>query len=114
MPIAVFPGIALTGAKVSDLVTDPQAQFEAQTALRERFQSPFALAAMDLSVEAEAFGCALHRSDMEIPSVTGRLVTSMEQAEKLGVPKPGDKRTAVYLETVRRLRQLPDRPLVLG
>jgi uroporphyrinogen decarboxylase len=69
---------------------------------------------MDLSAEAEAFGCTLHISDNEIPSVTGRLVTNLEQARKLPVPQPGDRRTAVYLETVRRLKQLPSRPLVLG
>ena len=30
------------------------------------------------------------------------------------MPQPGDRRTAVYLETVSRLRRLPDRPLVFG
>ena len=114
MPIAVYPGLALTGAKVSDIVTNPQVQFETQLALHERFGTPFVLSAMDLSAEAEAFGCAIHRSENEIPSVTGRLVTNRDQAEKLCVPQPGDRRTAVYLETVRRLRRLPDRPLVLG
>ena len=114
MPIAVYPGLALTGAKVHDVVTNPQAQFDAQLALHERYRSPFVLSAMDLSAEAEAFGCTLQLSDTEIPTVTGRLVTSLEQAQKLAVPQPGDKRTAVYLETVRRLRRLPDRPLVIG
>ena len=114
MPIAVYPGLALTGAKVCDVVTNPQAQFDAQIALHERYRTPFVLSAMDLSVEAEAFGCAIHASETEIPSVTGRLVTGLEQAQKLSVPQPGDKRTAVYLETVRRLRQLPDQPMVFG
>jgi uroporphyrinogen decarboxylase len=114
MPIAVYPGLALTGAKVCDVVTNPQAQFDAQIALHERYHTPFVLSAMDLSAEAEAFGCTIHSSETEIPSVTGRLVTGLEQAQKLSVPQPGDKRTAVYLETVRRLRQLPDQPLVFG
>jgi len=114
MPIAVYPGMALTGATVRDIVTRPAAQFDAQAALHDRYHTPFVLSAMDLSAEAEAFGCALHAADNEIPSVTGRLVTSLEQARKLAVPQPGDRRTAVYLETVRRLRQLPGKPLVLG
>jgi len=114
MPIAVYPGLALTGARVRDIVTNPQAQFDAQLALHERFRTPFVLSAMDLSTEAEAFGCAIHSTDGEVPSVTGRLVTNLEQAQKLAVPRPGDRRTAVYLETVRRLRQLPDKPLVIG
>lgn len=114
LPIAVYPGLALTKARVCDVVTDPQAQFEAQTVLHERYKTPFVLSAMDLSAEAEAFGCTLYASENEVPSVTGRLITTLEQAERLAVPKPGDKRTAVHLETVRRLRALPDRPLVLA
>ena len=104
MPIAVYPGLAITGARVHDVVHDAEAQFQAAAALRDRYQTRWALSAMDLSAEAEAFGCALYLSDMEIPSVTGRLVTSLEEAKKLAVPKPGDKRTGVYLETVSRLR----------
>ena len=103
MPIAVYPGLALTGATVRDVVTQPRAQVEAQAALHERYRTPFLLSAMDLSVEAEAFGCGLHLSDNEIPAVTGRLVTNLEQARNLAVPRPGDKRTAVYLEAVRQL-----------
>jgi uroporphyrinogen decarboxylase len=114
MPIAVYPGLALTGASVKDVVNDPGAQFEAQAALHERYRRPFVLSAMDLSAEAEAFGCALYLSEAEIPSVTGRLVTDMGQAQRLPVPTPGDKRTWVYLETVRRLSRLPGAPFVLG
>lgn len=114
MPIATYPGLLLTGATVREAVNNPQVQFEAIAALHERYRTPIVLSAMDLSAEAEAFGCALHVSDHEIPSVTGRLVTSLEQARELPVPQPGDRRTAVYLETVRRLKKLPSRPLVLG
>src|ERR1017187_6161403 len=98
MPIAVYPGLALTKARVCDVVSDPQAQVEAQMALQERYQTPVVLSAMDLSAEAEAFGCALRFSETEVPSVIGRLVTSLDQAQRLAVPKPGDKRTSVHLE----------------
>ena len=114
LPIATYPGLALTGGTVRQAVQDPQVQFDAVAALHARYQTPAVLTAMDLSAEAEAFGCTLHVSDNEIPSVTGRLVTTMEQANKLAVPQPGDRRTAVYLETVRRLKKLASRPLVLG
>ncbi|HOX56033.1 MAG TPA: uroporphyrinogen decarboxylase family protein [Verrucomicrobiota bacterium] len=114
LPIATYPGLALIGATVRQAVNDPQVQYDAVAALHGRYQTPFVLSAMDLSAEAEAFGCTLHVSDNEIPSVTGRLVTNLEQVAKLAVPQPGDRRTAVYLETVRRLRKLPSRPLVLG
>jgi len=114
LPIATYPALALTGVKVSDIVTNPQAQYDAQAALRQRHHSPFALSAMDLSAEAEAFGCTIAMSDSEIPTVTGRLVTSLEQAEQLAVPQPGDRRTSVYLEAVRRLSKLSGEPFVFS
>jgi uroporphyrinogen decarboxylase len=114
MPIAVYPGLALTGATLRDIVTNPQAQFEAVAALHERYRSLFVLSAMDLSAEAEAFGCTVQMAENEIPSVIGRLVTTREQADQLPIPQPGDKRTAVHLETVRRLRKLTSTPLLLG
>lgn len=114
MPIAVYPGLALTKARVCDVVSDAGKQAETQIALHERYRTPFVLSAMDLSAEAEAFGCALYLSENEVPSVTGNLVTTMEQARSLAVPKPGEKRTAVHLEAVRRLRALPDEPMVFA
>ena len=114
LPIAVYPALALTGATVRDIVTDPRAQFEAQAALHRRYQMPFVLSAMDLSLEAQAFGCEVMMSDTEIPTVTGRLITSMDQAQQLTVPAPGAGRTNVALETVTRLCSLPGGPMVLG
>ena len=114
MPIATYPGMVLTGAIVRDVVTDPHAQFEIQTALHQRYRTPIVLSAMDLSVEADAFGCAVTLSDHEVPSIPGRLVTDQAAADRLPVPEPGARRTAVYLEAVRLLRRLPDHPLVLG
>ena len=110
MPIAVYPGATLIGARVQDIVTNAQTQFEASAALHHRFHTPFALSAMDLSVEAEAFGAQLVMSANEIPTVVGRSVASLSQAQALAVPKPGDKRTQVYLEAVSLLKQLPSVP----
>ncbi|MCX6904759.1 MAG: uroporphyrinogen decarboxylase family protein [Verrucomicrobia bacterium] len=114
MPIAVYPGATLIGARVQDIVTNARTQFEASAALHHRFHTPFALSAMDLSVEAEAFGAQLVMSANEIPTVVGRWVTSLSQAQALAVPKPGDKRTRVYLEAVSLLKQLPNKPMVLA
>jgi uroporphyrinogen decarboxylase len=114
MPIAVFPGAALAGRTVRDVVTDPAAQFEASAALHRRYGTPVVLSAMDLSAEAEAFGASIAMSEHEIPTVVGRCVTSQEGARALAVPAPGAGRTHVYLEAVRRLKELADHPLVLG
>lgn len=114
LPILTYPGARLAGVSVREMVTCPEAQVAAVTALRARFPIRVVLSAMDLSVEAEAFGSAVHLAEQEVPTVSGRRVRSRAEAEALEVPAPGAGRTAVYLETVRRLRQLPGRPVVLG
>jgi uroporphyrinogen decarboxylase len=114
MPIAVFPGLSLTGGTVREAVTRAEVQVAASVALHERYQTPFALSAMDLSVEAEAFGCKIMMSDDEVPTVTGSLITTPDGARALRQPQPGEGRTPVYLETVRQLAALPDQPLVLA
>jgi uroporphyrinogen decarboxylase len=114
MPIALYPGLALTGATVSDLVTNHGVQAEAALALRERFRSPVLLSAMDLSAEAEAFGAEVHFADQEVPTVTRPVLSSPGEAKTLSVPSPGDRRTAVYLGTVRELKVHAGDALVLG
>jgi uroporphyrinogen decarboxylase len=114
LPIVTYPGATLVGRSVHQLVTDPAAQVAAQTALHERLQTFAVLTAMDLSAEAEAFGCSVMFSEHEPPAVTGRLITNGAAAAALAIPTPGAARTQVYLETVQRLRALPDKPLVLG
>ena len=114
MPIAVYPGLKLCGGTVRDVVTNPAVQCAAQAALHERYRTPFLLSAMDLSAEAEAFGCTVNLSETEVPTVTGRLVTTLAQARDLAVPQPGAGRTRVYLETIQRLRQISEHALVLG
>ena len=114
MPIAVYPGATLTGAKVSDLATNAGAQFEAAAALHERYRTPVLMSAMDLSVEAEAFGAEVHFAEQEVPTIIRPVLASASEVNELALPAPGDKRTAVYLETVRKLKKLAGRPVVLG
>lgn len=114
MPIAVYPGAQLTGAHVVDLVTNPRAQADAVLALHERFHTPILLSAMDLSAEAETFGCAIRVEAAEIPTVTGRRASSAAEIRALPRPHPGDRRTAVHLEAARLLVQQADGAPVLG
>lgn len=114
MPIAVYPGGGLAGVSVREIVTNASAQVAASTAMHRRYRTPVVLSAMDLSVEAEAFGAEIVMSDGEIPTVVGRIVTTLNQAQSLRIPGVGEKRTQVYIDTVRLLGELPSKPLVLA
>ncbi|MGA9121464.1 MAG: uroporphyrinogen decarboxylase family protein [Bacteroidota bacterium] len=104
LPIATYPAIALTGHSIKQLVTDAALQSSAQLTLHRHLKSDVLFTCMDLSVEAEEFGATVRYSDAEVPSVVGRKVTSLDEIEALAQATPGHGRTAVYIDTVRRLR----------
>ena len=114
MALAVYPGIALTGARVADIVTNPGAQAETQLALHERLRTPVLISAMDLSAEAEAFGSPVRFVEDEVPTVEERLVDSRQTIGALEVPSPGEKRTRVHLEAVSMMRRGAPGAIVLG
>lgn len=103
MPIGVYAGLEITGASVQEAVTNSDKQAEAVIALHERFNTRVMLTAMDLSVEAELFGSQIRISEEEISTVIGRLVTSEKEIDQLALPKAGDGRTAVHLQTAQKL-----------
>jgi uroporphyrinogen decarboxylase len=103
MPIGVYAGLEITGDSVKEAVTNSKKQVEAVLALHERFNTRVMLTAMDLSAEAELFGGQIRMSEDEIPTVIGRKVTSEEEIDQLPLPKAGDGRTAVHLQTAHAL-----------
>lgn len=115
MPIGVYSGLQITGASVKDVISNADDQTEAILAMNTRFQSDIWLTAMDLSVEAEMFGCQIRMIDNEIPTVVGRKVTKLEEIAILPEPSPGEGRTSIYLDTARNLvKQNTERKLILG
>jgi len=114
MPIGVYAGLEMTGATVRQAVSDPVAQAEAVLALHEHVHSPIMLTAMDLSAEAETFGCNVRMSDEEIPTVVGRRATTEAEIAALPTPQPGDLRTAVHLEAARLLVASGKTPVLGG
>jgi uroporphyrinogen decarboxylase len=114
LPIAAYPGLHLVGGGVADLVGNAGHQAACACALVERYDAPWALTAMDLSVEAEACGATVRVVDGEVPTVVGRRLSDAAAVSALRLPQPGDARTAVPLGAVTRLaKALPDR-LVIG
>ena len=105
LPIMTYPGLALTGQTIMDVVTDGEKQFVCMEALSKKYPAIASVSMMDLSVEAEAFGSKVQFSDNEVPSVTGAIVTDMKSARALEVPAVGAGRTATYLRAVELAAQ---------
>ena len=84
-------------------------------AIARRCDAAASVSMMDLSVEAECFGSTILVSDDEVPTVTGAVVSSMEDVERLPTPQVGDGRTGIYVEAIAKAKKLiTDRPVFAG
>ena len=80
-----------------------------------RMPAAAAVCMMDLSLEAEAFGCKLITSEHEVPTVTGILVSDEDEANDLEIPAVGAGRTALYVKAAADAKaQIHDRPVLAG
>lgn len=107
-----LPGVQLTGSNVRTIAISAACQLECMQALAERFPSAGIVTMMDLSIEAEAFGCRAVFSDEEVPVIPEGIVTDDGAARRLSVPPPGAARTALAIEVARLASaSINDRPV---
>lgn len=115
MPVLSFPAISLMGISVRTLVSDSDLQAKGMKLVADRCPTSASVSMMDLSVEAEAFGCEIKVPDDEVPTVIGRLLNSEADVDKLKVPAPTSGRTGRYIDAIRKARDLiTDRPIFAG
>lgn len=115
MPILSFPATQLLDITVAELINSSDLQAKGMKAVADRCKMSAGVSLMDLSVEAEAFGSEIRVSDIEVPTVIGTIVKSLEDAEKLAVPEVGAARTGLYIDALSKAQELiTDRPLLAG
>ncbi|MBP3375505.1 MAG: uroporphyrinogen decarboxylase family protein [Clostridia bacterium] len=115
MPILSFPCVSLLGVSVRELISDSELQAEGMKAIALRTNAAAAVSFMDLSLEAECFGAKVVVSDDEVPTVKGRIVSDMDEAEALVVPRVGSGRTDIYIDAIKKAtKMITDRPVLAG
>lgn len=115
MPILSFPSSQLLGVSVYELTHSAELQSGGMKAVADRTDAAAAVSMMDLSVEAEAFGCQIMAAENEIPTVIGALITCEEEAEALEIPEIGAARTGIYIEAAKNAKaMITDRPVLAG
>ncbi len=115
IPVLAFPAAPHLGVTVRELVSNSQLQADGMTWIAQHTDSAAAVSYMDLSVEAECFGAKVAFSDQEVPTVVGRLINSQEEADALVVPPIGAGRTGIYLESLKKAKEMiTDRPVFAG
>jgi uroporphyrinogen decarboxylase len=106
LPILSFPAVQMLYVTVRDLCTNSSNQALGMKMIADRYDMPIALGYMDLSVEAEAFGAHAVYSVDEIPTITGQLISTPEQAEALAIPEVGAERTIVNIKGIRKAKKV--------
>ena len=115
LPLLSFPCVQLMGCTVRELISSADLQARGMALVAQRTPSAASVSLMDLSVEAEAFGSAVHITDHEVPTVVGAIVTSEEEAEALEIPAVGAGRTGLCVEAIRKACEtITDRPVLAG
>jgi len=111
MPILSFPGAEMKGINILRVVNEAKAQYECIKAISEKYPSIANVTCMDLSVEAQAFGCEIKFVENEVPTVVKGAISDIEDVEKLDVPKVGDGRTLEYIKaaelTAKNIKENP-------
>jgi uroporphyrinogen decarboxylase len=115
LPILSFPCVSLLGVTVRELISDSTVQAKGMKLVADRTNAAASVSFMDLSVEAECFGAEICVSDDEVPTVKGRLINDMDEAEALQVPPVGSGRTQIYIDAIQKAAQaITDRPVLAG
>ncbi len=100
MPLLSYPAVQQLFITVDKLVNSSSEMALGVRLIADRYKMPFATTYMDLSIEAEAFGatCTYHTND--IPTITGQLVSTQEEADALQIPEIGAGRTGKVLRAL--------------
>jgi len=114
IPIMTHPGIELIEAKVSEAVSNGKVHFEAIEALDKKYPAEACTTIMDLTVEAEAFGATVLIPEDEIPTVTGRLLSTSEDVINLLIPDLSAGRLPQYIAANRLAANHIDKPVFGG
>lgn len=115
LPILSFPAVSLLGVTVYELTHNAETQARGIAAVAGRCPSAAAVTMMDLSVEAEAFGCTIAAPENEIPTVVGIRVSDEDEADALEVPAVGAGRTGLYVRASSLAKKtVTDRPVLAG
>ncbi len=115
IPVLSFPCVSLLGITVRELISDSALQAKGMKAVADRTDAAASVSFMDLSVEAECFGAIVVVSDDEVPTVKGRIINDMDEAEALEIPSIGSGRTQIYIDAIEKAcKEITDRPVLAG
>ncbi len=115
VPVLSFPSTELLGITVNELIASAERQAQGMKAIADRCPIGASLNMMDLSVEAESFGCQILYAEHENPTVIRGIIDDITDVDSIVVPDVGAARTGIYLEGVKKAKEIiTDIPVFCG
>ncbi len=115
VPILSYPAAQFVSDDIEALSKSSELQARVIKSAADRCPGGAAVTLMDLSVEAECFGAEIIFSKSAVPAVKEALIKTASDAEKLEIPAVGSARSGIFIDTVKKAKQLiTDRPLLAG
>jgi len=115
IPVMTHPGIEMIGKQVIDAVQNGEVHAQAIKKLNEVYPVAATTVIMDLTLEAEAFGCRIEFQENDMPHIMGRLVSNAEEIDNLKVPDLTAGRVSEYLKANRlTVESTNDKPVFAG
>ena len=113
IPIMTHPGIEMLGYSVRDAVQNGEIHAKAIKALNDKYPSKASTVIMDLTVEAEAFGCEISFPENDMPHIKGKLVDG-NSVKDLKIPSISAGRVPEYLKANKLAAEMIDDKDVLA
>lgn len=115
IPIMTHPGIEMIGKKVVNALQSGEVHAAAIKKLNEVYPVAAKTVIMDLTLEAEVFGCQIEFQEDDMPHILGRLVTTADEIEALRVPEITEGRVPEYiLANKLTVESTTDKPVLAG
>ena len=114
MPIMTYLGLEIIHKNIMDAITDGDIHSACMEVLSKKYPSAASTSIMDLSLEAEAFGCPVVFSNTEVPTVSNSILHSKDDVLSLRIPSVGEKRTKESLKALRRAVSCIEKPVLGG
>lgn len=113
LPIFTYPVASSLGINPYDLTVDPIKHAKVVKYIDVLSDFGFATGLMDLSIEAEAFGCPLDIDGINLPGIGPKIIESLNEAKILNIPEIKRFRTRVYIDSIRNIKTLvKDKPVL--
>ena len=114
IPIMTHPGIEMEGYTVKEAVQNGEVHAKSIKALSDKYPSKATTVIMDLTVEAEAFGCKISFPENDMPHIGGTLVDA-SNIEMLEIPPQSAGRIPEYLKANRlAVEMITDKAVFAG